>query len=47
MNSRVEFRPEVGQSVAEATAWYDANNRCAANFVRKLFAFEMFWQKSC
>jgi hypothetical protein len=32
MNSRVEFRHEVEQGVAEATAWYDANSRCAGEF---------------
>jgi len=31
MKWRVEFRPEVEQGVAEATAWYDANNRCAGD----------------
>ena len=32
MKWRVEFRPEVEQGVAEATACYDANNRYAGKF---------------
>ena len=32
MKWRVEFRPEVEQGVAEATAWYNANNRYVGKF---------------
>jgi hypothetical protein len=43
---RVEFRPEVEQAVAEAAAWYDAQQPVRGRvLLRKLFAFGMLWQK--